>query len=54
MEHELTARGAGIVSDDRGLDAELIGCAGLALADAFDLYFFAFSSTLAEHEISIV
>ena len=37
MEHELAARGAGIGGDDRGLDAELIGRPGLALADAFDL-----------------
>jgi hypothetical protein len=37
MEHELAARGAGIGGDDRGLDAELVGGAGLALADAFDL-----------------
>ena len=37
MEHELAARGAGIGGNDRGLDAELVGGAGLALADAFDL-----------------
>jgi len=37
MEHELAASGAGIGGDDRGLDAELVGRAGLAFADAFDL-----------------
>ncbi len=37
MQHELTARGAGIGGDDRGFDAELVGRRGLALADAFDL-----------------
>ena len=36
MEHELAARSAGIGGDDRGLYAELVGGAGLALADAFD------------------
>ena len=37
VEHELAAGGAGVGGDDRGFDAELVGCAGLALADAFDL-----------------
>ncbi len=36
VQHELTAGGAGIGGDDRGFDAELVGRAGLALADAFD------------------
>ena len=34
---KMAAPGAGIGSDDRGPDAELVGRAGLALADAFDL-----------------
>ena len=37
VQHELAARRAGIGGDDRDLDAELIGRAGLAFADAFDL-----------------
>jgi hypothetical protein len=37
MQHELAAWRAGIGGDDRGLDAELVGRAGLAFADAFDL-----------------
>ena len=37
VQHELAARGAGVGGDDRGLDAELVGRAGLALADALDL-----------------
>ena len=37
MQHELSARRAGIGGDDRDLDAELVGRAGLALADALDL-----------------
>ena len=37
VQHELTARRAGIGGDDRCLDPELVGRAGLALADAFDL-----------------
>ena len=37
VEHELATGGAGVGGDDRGFDAELVGCAGLALADAFDL-----------------
>ena len=37
VQHELAARRAGIGGDDRDLDAELVGRAGLALADAFDL-----------------
>src|SRR6266576_2909046 len=37
VQHELTARGAGVGGDDRGLDAELVGGAGLAFADALDL-----------------
>ena len=37
MEHELAARRAGVGGGDRGFDAELVRCAGLALADAFDL-----------------
>jgi hypothetical protein len=36
--HELAARGGGVGGDDRDLDAELIGRAGVALADAFDLW----------------
>jgi hypothetical protein len=38
VEHELTASGAGIGGDDRFLDAELVGRAGLGFADAFDLW----------------
>src|ERR1041385_2383813 len=37
VQHELTAWGAGVGGDDRGLDAELVGGAGLAFADALDL-----------------
>ena len=37
VEHELTTGSAGVGGDDRGFDAELVGCAGLALANAFDL-----------------
>jgi len=37
MEHKLATWGAGVGGDDRDLDPELIGRAGLALADAFDL-----------------
>ena len=37
VQHELAARGTGIGGDDRDLDAELVGRAGLALADALDL-----------------
>src|SRR4029077_7829324 len=37
VQHELTARGADVGGDDRGLDAELVGGAGLAFADALDL-----------------
>jgi hypothetical protein len=37
VQHELAAGCAGIGGDDRGLDPELIGRAGLALADALDL-----------------
>jgi len=37
LEHELAARRAGIGGDKGGLDAELVGRAGLAFADAFDL-----------------
>src|SRR5580704_17802162 len=37
VEHELAGRGTGVGGDDRDLDAELVGCAGLALADALDL-----------------
>src|SRR3979409_166168 len=37
VQHELAARGAGVGGDDRDLDAELVGRAGLALADAFGL-----------------
>ena len=37
VQDELTARRAGIAGDDRSLDAELIGRAGLALADTLDL-----------------
>jgi hypothetical protein len=33
----LAARSAGIGGDDRSFDAELVGRAGFALADAFDL-----------------
>src|SRR5208283_1901668 len=38
MQHELAAWGAGVGSGDRHFDAELIGRAGLAFADAFDLW----------------
>lgn len=34
--HELAGGGSAIGRDDRGLDAELVGCAGLAFADALD------------------
>ena len=37
LQYELAARRAGFGGGDRYIDAELIGCAGLALADAFDL-----------------
>ena len=37
LQHELAARGTGIGGDDRDLDAELVGRAGLAFADALDL-----------------
>jgi hypothetical protein len=37
VEHKLAAGSAGICGDDRGLDAEFVGRAGFALADAFDL-----------------
>ena len=37
MQHELAARSAGVGGDDRDLDAELVGRAGLALADALGL-----------------
>ena len=37
VQHELAAGRAGVGGDDGDLDAELIGRAGLALADAFDL-----------------
>src|ERR1017187_6679362 len=37
VQHELAARRAGIGGGDRDLDAELIGRAGVALADALDL-----------------
>ena len=37
MQHELTARGAGAGGDDGDLDAELVGRAGLSLADALGL-----------------
>src|SRR4029079_337803 len=37
MQHELAARRTGIGADDGGLDAELVGRAGLALTDAFHL-----------------
>jgi hypothetical protein len=37
VQHELTARSAGIGGDDRDLDAELIGRAGFAFADALGL-----------------
>jgi E1-E2 ATPase len=37
VEHELATRRADIGGDDRNLDAKLIGRAGLALANAFDL-----------------
>jgi hypothetical protein len=37
MQHELASRSAGVSGDDRDLDAELVGRASLALADALDL-----------------
>jgi hypothetical protein len=37
VQHELTARGAGVGGDDRDLDAELVRRAGLALTDALGL-----------------
>ena len=37
VQNELTARGAGVGGDDRDLDAELVRCAGLALANALGL-----------------
>ena len=37
VEPKLAAGSAGIGGDDRGLDAEFVGRAGFALADAFDL-----------------
>src|SRR5262245_25775340 len=37
VQHELAAWRAGIGGGDRGLDTELVGCAGLALSDALDL-----------------
>ena len=37
MQHKLTARCAAVGGDDRDLDAELVGRAGLALADALGL-----------------
>jgi hypothetical protein len=37
VQHKLAAGRAGVGGGDRDLDAELIGCAGVALADAFDL-----------------
>src|SRR5246127_2616843 len=37
VQHELAARGAGVGGDDRGLDAKLVGGAGLAFADALGL-----------------
>ena len=37
VEHELAARGASVCGGDRDFDAELVGRAGLALADALDL-----------------
>ena len=37
VEHELAGRGTGVGGDDRDLDAELVGRAGFALADALDL-----------------
>jgi hypothetical protein len=37
VQHELTARGAGVGGDDGDLDAELVRRAGLALADALGL-----------------
>ena len=37
MEHELAARGTAVGGDDGGLHAELVRCAGLALADALHL-----------------
>src|SRR5262245_44153673 len=37
VQHELAAWCAGIGGGDRGLDAELVGCADLALANALNL-----------------
>jgi hypothetical protein len=37
LQHELAARGTGVGGDDRNLDAELVGRAGLAFANALDL-----------------
>jgi hypothetical protein len=37
VQHELAARRAGVGGDDRDFDDELVGRAGLALADAFGL-----------------
>src|SRR5487761_2131402 len=37
VQHELAAGRAGVGGGDRDLDAELIGRAGFALADAFDI-----------------
>src|SRR5947208_9992596 len=37
VQHELAAWRASIGGSDRGLDAELVGCAGLAFANALDL-----------------
>ncbi len=38
VQHELAAGSAGVGGDDRDLDAELVGRAGLALADALGLW----------------
>jgi putative transposase len=37
MQNELASRSAGVSGDDRDLDAELVGRASVALADALDL-----------------
>src|ERR1700682_5829427 len=37
VQHELASWRSGVGADDRDLDAELVGRARLALADAFDL-----------------
>jgi hypothetical protein len=37
VEHEQSTRSPAVVGDDGSLDAELVGRAGLALADALDL-----------------